>query len=407
LGAVDDLERLPEGSVTSPLGFRAGAVYAGLKTPGPDKLDLAVLVADQPCAAHGLFTTNRVVAAPVLVSRERLASGRAQGVVVNAGNANACTGPSGLAHAREMADRTARRFGLDPEAVLVASTGVIGVPFPIDKVRAGLDRLELAADGGAAMARAIMTTDTRPKMAAVRLEVMGRTVTIGGVAKGAGMIHPSMATMLAFLTTDAHLDPGFLRGALTAVVDRTFNMVTVDGDTSTNDTVLLLANGAADHPPLTSAHPDAARFQAALEAVASSLARMIAADGEGATRLIEVQVRGARTEADARRAARAVAASSLVKAAVYGGDPNWGRILCAVGYSGAEIDPGAVDVALGDVVVARAGRAADFDPGAASAALRGGEVVIRVDLHLGEASAVAWGCDLTEEYVVVNSKYTT
>lgn len=398
---------LTEASVTSPRGFRAGAVYAGLKTPGPGKLDLGLLLADRVCSAAGVFTQSRAAAAPVLLDRERLRSGRAQAIVFNAGNANACTGPAGLRDAEAMADLVAERFGLARELVLVASTGVIGVPLPMDRVRAGLEQVEPTVEGGHDAARAIMTTDTRPKEVAVEIELGGRTARLAGMAKGAGMIHPNMATMLAFLTTDVAADPAYLRAALQSAVDRSFNQITIDGDTSTNDSVFLLASGRAENAPLGPDAADAARFQAGLDYVCIELAKAIARDGEGATRLIEVTVRGAATVADARTAARAVAGSSLFKAAVYGGDPNWGRILAALGRSGAAMELERVSVALGDVLVARGGQRTDFDPGAASAALKQEVVSVLVDLGLGAGEATAWGCDLTEEYVRVNSEYTT
>ncbi len=399
--------RMLDGGVTAPRGFLAGAVYAGLQLPAPDQRDLGALLADRPCAAAARFTRNRVVAAPVVLSRARIQEGGPlRGAVFNAGNANACTGPEGLRAAEEMVELAARRLGVAPAELLVASTGVIGVPLDMAKVRAGLERLEVTPDGGAAAARAIMTTDLRPKQAAVELELAGRPVRVGGMAKGSGMIHPDLATMLAFLTTDAPLTRAEADALLGPAVERSFNMVTVDGDTSTNDMVLLVANGAADLPaPLGAA--DLARLGAALEGVCIQLARAIAADGEGATRLIEVRVEGARDAAEARRAARTVAGSNLVKAAVYGGDPNWGRIVAALGRDDVDLDPDAIDVDVGPVAVMRAGRPLPFDAAAASAAMQPPEVHLWVDLHRGGGAATAWGCDLTEQYVVINSEYTT
>ena len=405
--AEPDLRVLSDGGVTAPRGFLAGAVYSGLQLPAPDQRDLGALLSDRPCAAAARFTRNLVVAAPVVLSRERIARGTPlRGAVFNAGNANACTGPEGLRAAEEMLELAACRLGVAPDDLVVASTGVIGVPLDMAKVRAGLERLELTPDGGAAVARAIMTTDLKPKQAAVELELAGRPVRVGGMAKGSGMIHPDLATMLAFLTTDAPLTRAQADALLGPAVDRSFNMVTVDGDTSTNDMVLLLANGAADVPaPLDAA--DVSRLGAALEGVCVQLARAIAADGEGATRLIEVRVEGARNDAEARWAARTVAGSSLVKAAVYGGDPNWGRIVAALGRAGVDLDPGAIDVDVGPVAVMRAGRPLGFDAAAASAALQPPEVRLRTDLHRGPGAATAWGCDLTEQYVAINSEYTT
>jgi glutamate N-acetyltransferase / amino-acid N-acetyltransferase len=399
---------LADGGVTAAQGFLAGAVYSGLQLPAPDQRDLGVLLSERPCAAAVRFTRNLVVAAPVTLSRQHLAVGRPmRGAVFNAGNANACTGPEGLRAAAEMAAVAAARFGVSPEELIVASTGIIGVPLDMAKVRDGLARLDVTRDGGAAVARAIMTTDLVPKQAAVELELGGRTVRVGGMAKGSGMIHPDLATMLAFLTTDAPLTRETADALLGPAVDASFNMVTVDGDTSTNDMVLLLANGAAGGEPATFSASDLARLGAALEWVCVQLTRAIAADGEGATRLIEVRVEGARDVAEARRAAKAVAGSNLVKAAVYGADPNWGRILAALGRADVALDPDAVDVAIGPVQVAAGGQTLPYDEAAASAALQPPEVRLYAHLHQGDGAATAWGCDLTEQYVVINSEYTT
>jgi glutamate N-acetyltransferase / amino-acid N-acetyltransferase len=403
-----DFRVLADGGVTAAEGFLAGAVYSGLQLPGPDQRDLGVLLSERPCAAAVRFTRNLVVAAPVTVSRQRLAAGRPmRGAVFNAGNANACVGPEGLRAAEEMAALAAARFGVAAEELIVASTGVIGVPLDMAKVRTGIAQLELSREGGAAVARAIMTTDLVPKQAAVELELGGRTVRVGGMAKGSGMIHPDLATMLAFLTTDAPLSREQADALLGPAVDASFNMVTVDGDTSTNDMVLLLANGAAGGEPQALGASDLARLGEALEWVCVQLARAIAADGEGATRLIEVRVEGARDLAEARRAAKTVAGSPLVKTAVYGADPNWGRILAALGRADVALDPDTVDVAIGPVAVAAGGQTLPFDEAAASAALQPPEVRLYAHLHQGDGAATAWGCDLTEQYVVINSEYTT
>jgi glutamate N-acetyltransferase/amino-acid N-acetyltransferase len=393
------------GGVTSAQGFRAGSVAAGIKKTGAP--DLCVLWSDRLAAVAGVFTTNKVRAAPVLISEERVRRGVSHGVVVNAGNANACTAAQGLADTVEMAHLTARRFGAADDEILVASTGVIGVNLPMERIREGISRVELASDGGAAAARAIMTTDLRPKEHAVAFRLVNTSITVGGMAKGSGMIHPNMATMLSFITTDAAVDPTFLQIALREATDISFNMITVDGDTSTNDTLLAFANGAAGNPPIQTGTAAAAQFQEALNAVATELAKAVARDGEGATKLIEVAVMGAASSDDARRAARSVAASSLFKAAVYGSDPNWGRILCAIGYSGAAVDSERVDVRMGDVWLMRAGQIQAFERAAGVAQMAGPVVVVAVDLHLGSASARAWGCDLTEQYVEINGKYTT
>jgi glutamate N-acetyltransferase / amino-acid N-acetyltransferase len=399
------MEWLSGGGVTSARGFRAGAVAAGIKKSGA--LDLAVIWSDRPAAAAGVFTTNKVRAAPVILSEERVRRGVARGIVVNAGNANACTAQGGLADAREMAGLTGERFGGSADDVLVASTGVIGVRLPMEKVRAGISRIELSAASGTAVANAIMTTDTRPKEGAIAIRVGDTTVTIGGSCKGSGMIHPNMATLLAFMTTDAAVDPSFLATALRAAADSSFNLVSVDGDTSTNDSLFCLANGAAGNPTIRAGSADAASFQTGLHAVAIELAKEIARDGEGATKLLEVQVEGARSEDDARRAARSVTSSSLFKAAVHGCDPNWGRILCALGYSGAEVDPLVTDVCMGEVWLMREGQIQAFDKSLAADQMRGDTVVVYVNLHQGDGRATAWGCDLTEQYVDINGKYTT
>lgn len=395
-----------EGGVTAPKGFLANGMAAGIKKY---KKDLALVVSQVPAAVAGVFTTNRVKAAPVLLTQSRVAGGQAQAVIVNSGNANACTGPEGLADARLMARAAAEALSLPEEMVLVSSTGIIGERLPVEKILKALPELVkgLGREGHRAAAEAIMTTDTVPKEAAVEFLLEGFTCRIGGMAKGSGMIHPCMATMLAFLTTDVAITPGLLQQALREVVEDTFNLITVDGDTSTNDMVLVLANGQASNPLIEEKGPAYATFKQALYEVAASLARQIARDGEGATRLIEVQVEGACTKEEARRAARAVAASNLVKAAVFGKDPNWGRIVCALGYSGARFDPEKVAVWLGPVQVVAEGKGTSFDEEEARAALSTDPVIIRVNLGAGEARATAWGCDLTYDYVRINAHYRT
>lgn len=394
------------GGVTAPQGFTAAGVAAGIKN---GKKDVALLVSDRPAAAAGVLTTNRVKASPVLVSMRHLEDGSARAVVVNSGNANACNGPRGEGDALSMTAETARLLGIPADQVLVASTGVIGQPLPMDKVLDGIRRAaaELNPQGGADAAAAIMTTDTVPKEEAVTVELDGCPVTVGGMAKGSGMIHPNMATMLAFVATDAAISPDLLHQALKQVVNRTFNMITVDGDTSTNDSVLALANGAAGNPPIKAEGPAYAAFCAALEVVCRKLAVAVARDGEGATKLLEVRVLGAATDDDARMAAKSVAASSLVKSAVFGEDANWGRVMCAVGYSGAAFNPGAVDIYLGEIKVAENGGALPFDEEAAALVLAKKEVVFTIDLKQGSAQATAWGCDLTYDYVRINGSYRT
>lgn len=400
---------IQSGSITSPKGFFAGAVHAGIKYQQEDRLDLAVLYSEEPCTAAGVFTTNKVKSAPVLLSRERVATGMARAVVVNSGCANASTGDQGLADAREMTAIMSRPLGVPRESVLVASTGVIGTMLPMDKVKDGLDRIALTRLGGQDMARAMMTTDTFPKEAAIAVKAAGQEYVVAGVAKGSGMIHPAMGTMLCFIATDARVERDFLARALKRAAGMSFNMVTVDGDTSPSDTLLALANGAAfakDRAAI-SGGPEARAFRTALEMVCTELARSVARDGEGATRLIQVTVEGARSVREARLAARAVAGSTLLKAAVFGADPNWGRAVAALGRSGASLDESKLDVYLGDILVLKGGVPQQFDAGKASKVFKDPEVNIRAALNLGRGKAVAWGCDLTPEYVTINSSYTT
>lgn len=395
--------------VTAPQGFLAGAAAAGIRGRDDGRLDVAVLCSQKPAVPAAVYTANRIQAAPLQVTRRHAAAGLMRAVVVNSGNANACTGPRGESDALAMAQAVAEVLHVPAQQVGVASTGVIGVPLPLDRVLQGARQaaLSLSADGAERAARAILTTDTFTKQAAVTVEAGELGVTIGGMAKGSGMIHPNMATMLAFLTTDAIVDPGSWQRALRTVVNRTFNRITVDGDTSTNDMVLALANGARGGPPLTDASPSWPAFLAGLETVALSLARDIARDGEGATRLVEVVVRGAETEDEAAQAARAVAGSSLVKAAVHGADPNWGRILAALGRSGVPVDPDRTGVWIGPVQVAANGQGLPFSEEEARAALRRDPVRLAVDLGRGRSEATAFGCDLTAGYVEINAAYRT
>jgi glutamate N-acetyltransferase/amino-acid N-acetyltransferase len=404
-GAIDFVDG---GTVTSPLGFRAGATYAGLKTFAEDKLDLAILLSESPCATAGVFTTSTVKSPSVTVDRQRLAQGiPMRALIVNAGIANTCVGEQGFIDAEEMTSLAALKTGTAPEQVLVCSTGVIGVELPMSLIRSGVEQIELTGNGGADMARAIMTTDTRPKEVAVSFEVGGRQVFLGGIAKGSGMIHPNMATMLSFLTTDAAVEREFLQAALSQVADETYNMLTVDGDSSTNDTVLLMANGAARNTEITDASPDADTFMAALRQVCTYLTQELARDGEGASHLIVVEVSGAADTTDARKAARTVASSNLVKSAVYGADPNWGRLMMALGRSGAAAEEEKVDLFVNGVCIMEAGKPIPFHRDAVVAQMRRPEVTFRLQLNLGSGEATAWGCDLTEEYVIINSAYTT
>lgn len=395
-------ETVTPGGVTAPLGFTAGAACAGIKKKNVP--DLCLLVSEVSCAAAGVFTRNRVRAAPVLYCQQRLRGGRASAVIANSGSANACTGEPGLADAAGMAALAAGFTGLSPQDVLVASTGVIGVRLPMDRLKKGIGRISLSREGGADFARAIMTTDTVPKETAVRME---NGALIGGAAKGSGMIHPDMATMLGFLTTDARVEPAFLQTALRRAADVSFNMVSVDGDTSTNDTLLLLANGLAGNDLITGGTKEAAAFQEALDRVCVHLAKKIARDGEGATRLIEVVVKGASNVAEARQAARTIVASPLVKTAVHGCDPNWGRVLAAAGRSGVALEEDRVDLEIGGIRLLEQGSVTPFVKKSVAAALDRPEVTILLDLNLGDGTATAWGCDLSAAYVAINSRYTT
>lgn len=394
------------GGITAPRGFRACGIHCGVKRARPD---LALIVSDVRAASAGVFTTNLVKAAPVLVSMEHLRSGWSRAIVVVSGNANACTGPRGLDDSRAMAAVTAAELGLSPEEVVVACTGVIGVPMPIEKVCDGIRSAAsvLGAAGSREAAEAILTTDRSVKEVALSTEIGGNIVRFAGIAKGSGMIHPNMATMLAFMTTDAAIAPPMLRRALARSVDRSFHTITVDGDTSTNDMAVVLASGLAGNPLITGEGEGFDAFSEALDEVSRRLAAMIVRDGEGATKFVRVEVFGADTEEDARRIARTIASSSLVKTAVFGADPNWGRILAAAGRAGVHLDPERVDVYVGDVLVARRGAAVSFDRGRAKRELTSDEVVLGVHLNAGNASATALTCDLTYEYVKINASYTS
>jgi glutamate N-acetyltransferase / amino-acid N-acetyltransferase len=398
------------GTIGDVPGIRAVGVHAGLKLK---RRDLALIVSEGPASAAAVYTTNKVQAAPIAVCKDHLRNGQARAIVVNSGCANACTGQRGLRDAKRMAALAARVVGCAPSDVLVASTGVIGVPLDMAKVEAGTQALAKALQGpNLGVEEAIMTTDTVEKQVLVEFPVQGTTCRLGGIAKGSGMIHPNMATMLGFLATDAAVEPKALQKALRSVTAETFNMITVDGDRSTNDMVAILANGKAGNAPLKEGSEGWEPFLAALRLACTTLAKHIARDGEGAERLLEVQVKGAASLQDARKAAIAVAGSSLVKAAMFGRDPNWGRILAALGYSGADLDPTKVDLVLangvGQVKVFAKGKpVGKRDETLLARVLASGEVKIKADLHLGEAEARAWGCDLTYDYVKINAKYTT
>ncbi|SHK19762.1 bifunctional glutamate N-acetyltransferase/amino-acid acetyltransferase ArgJ [Desulforamulus aeronauticus] len=404
---TENILQVIPGGVTAPKGFMASGVAAGLKKN--NKVDLALLLSETPAAAAGVYTTNLVQAAPLVLTRQRVAEGLARAVIINAGNANACTGSRGLQDAIASSRAVATALAIPEEQVLVASTGVIGVPLPVEKIVDAVPRAveALAKENHMAASQAIMTTDLVPKEVAVQVQLGETLVTLGGMAKGSGMIHPNMATMLAFITTDAVISHGVLQQALKQAVDSSFNMITVDGDTSTNDMLLALANGQAGNPEILPETEAYQLFYQGLLEVCSALAKMIARDGEGATRLIEVTVNGALTLQDGQKAARSVAGSNLFKAAVFGKDANWGRILCAVGYSGATFDPSTVDIFIGEVQVAQDGAALEFDEEKAAVMLSQDPVTVLVDLKSGASSATAWGCDLTYDYVRINGSYRT
>ena len=401
---------LLEGGVTSAQGFRAASVEAGVKYA--NRRDVALIVSDVPCAAAGIFTTNLVAAAPVTHDRAKLRAGRAQAIAVNTGCANACTGAQGEAAAEAVANAAAKALGIDPALTLVSSTGVIGAPLPVDRVAAGVcvaaGALARGPEVDDQVARAIMTTDTRPKHAAVRCVIDGKTVTLGGMCKGAGMIEPQMATMLAYVATDAAADPAWLRAALKAAADVSFNRAVVDGDESTNDTLICLANGLAGNAPLNAAHPQAAVFLDALKTLCTALAKQIVMDGEGVSKFVTVHVNGARTDGDAHLVARAIARSPLVKTSWFGRDPNWGRVICAAGYSGAEVDPALTRILYGGVCAYDRGTVADEATLARLAeAMKADAFDVEVQLGLGEGRDTVYTCDLTFDYVKINAEYTT
>ena len=400
------------GGVTAAKGFLAAGVEAGIKYQ--NRKDMAMVYSKTPCRAAGVFTTNVVKAAPVLWDKEVVESEwEAQAIVVNSGIANACTGKLGYEYCRETAGAAADALEISPQSVLICSTGVIGMQLPMEKMTEGVRMLAKAIkpgeEAGTDAAKAIMTTDTRNKQVAVKVTIGGKEVTIGGMCKGSGMIHPNMCTMLAFVTTDVNISKKLLQEALSADVQDTFNMVSVDGDTSTNDTLLVLANGQAGNPEITEKGADYDTFVEALHYVNETLAKKIAGDGEGATALFEGKVIHADNKEDAKTLAKSVITSSLTKAALFGHDANWGRILCALGYSGAKFDPEAIELYLessaGKILIFKDGMAADYSEEEATRILSCSEVTALVDMKMGEAEATAWGCDLTYDYVKINADY--
>ena len=397
------------GGITAPQGFKAAGVKAGLKKSG--KLDLAIIYSTVPASTAAVFTTNTMAAAPVIVSRQAVQKGTASAVVINSGCANACTGPQGLVDAQAMAHMTAQLLHIEDSAVIVSSTGIIGVNLQMDKIATGIKQAvaqldEQGQDNNATIA--IMTTDTFPKTCAYEFELSGVPVRIAGIAKGSGMIHPNMATMLCCITTDAAIASPILKSALTAAVNVSFNMISVDGDSSTNDMTCVLANGLAGNPLIESKDcQDYEVFTAALTEVCIYLAKQVVRDGEGATKFLEITVQGAENDSDAKKAVLAIAKSPLVKTAFFGEDANWGRILCAVGYSEAAVDPEKISLAIGAVTIVKHGMGVTFDKQALKAIMAEQDITVTVDLSLGEASATMWTCDFSYEYVKINGEYHT
>ncbi len=396
------------GGVCAPKGFQAGGIACGIKKN--EKLDLALVVSEVPATAAGIFTTNKVQAAPVTISKRHLQNGSARAIIANSGNANACVGPDGLTAAEKMAAAAGRKFGIDAGSVLVASTGVIGVPLPVEKIEQGLENHPdfLSASCGKAAARAIMTTDTFSKEVAVEFTLAGVSVRIGGMSKGSGMIHPNMATMLGFLTSDVAIEQELLHQALQRAGELSFNRITVDGDTSTNDSLFILANGKAGNKRISAKDEGYQIFEAALTDVCIGLAKMMARDGEGATKFVEIEVTGAKSEADAVKAGKSIATSNLVKTAIFGEDANWGRILAAVGYSGIDFEPADTDIYLGDLLVCKGGVGLVFDEAKAKQILSQKDLVVTVKLsNEAKYAARVWTCDLSYDYVKINGSYRT
>ena len=403
-----------EGGVCAARGFAAGGIHVGVKSHNPEKKDIALIVSDKPCAAAAVYTTNAVKAAHIHVDRAHLANGIARAAFINSGNANACA-PNGEQHAEAICAAVARAVGCDAEDVICAATGVIGQESNEQVGTAGIPALSASlsatAEGSDACANAIMTTDTVKKELAIETVIGGRTVRIGGVTKGSGMIHPNMGTLLCFVTTDCAISPAMIRQALLETVKVSFNRISVDGDTSTNDTFCVMANGLAGNAEITEKGPDYDAFVAALKAVCIPLAIKMASDGEGAKHLITCEVTGAKSEQSAETLAKAVISSTLTKAAIFGADANWGRVLCAMGYSGEQFDPDKVDVsfasAAGEIAVCLRGRGLAFDEDLAKRILTEHDIVIKIAMGEGEGACVCWGCDITYEYIKINGDYRT
>ena len=399
-----DLKIISKGTITSPAGFLAGAVSAGIGSSR--KLDLAIIYSEQLCTTVAVYTKNRIKAAPIKVCQKHLEDQKAQAIIVNSGNANTSNGVSGPSDALEMTSLAADKLHLLKENVLVASTGIIGIPLPMERIRKGIPEIAVSEKGGNDFARAIMTTDSKPKEIALSVKAGDMQFTIGGVAKGAGMIHPDMATMLSFITTDADIEGDFLQKSLRIAVERSFNMITVDGDTSTNDMVVVLANGMAKNKRIGEKNGEV--FQDALNAVCEDLAKKIAADGEGTTKSIEVIVENAYSEQEAKLAARTIAGSTLVKTAAYGNDPNFGRVIAALGKCRVQVDEEKLEIYLNGTCVFNNGIPVPFDRDKLANNMKDSkEITIKLGINVGTGGAVAWGCDLSEEYVTINSAHTT
>ena len=399
------MKRITYKNIASPKGFKATGIHCGVKHK---KKDLALLTSEVPASVAGVFTTNAVQGAPLIVTKEVVyTTQKMQALIVNSGIANSCTGKQGLIDAYTMQEKTAEKLGINPNLVGVASTGVIGEMMKMEPVLAGIKHLEPIdeLEGAINFSQAIMTTDTVTKDTSYKTVIDGKEVIIAGTAKGSGMIEPNMATMFAFITTDANIESNHLQAALKSITDVTFNSITVDGDTSTNDMVVVMANGLAENNPLTPLHPDWDNFVQTLHTVALDLAKMIAKDGEGATKLIEVEVKGAVSDEEARKIAKTVVGSPLVKTAVFGSDANWGRLICAVGYSGATIDPNTIKISIGPTPVVENGEPVLFSEEETMLYLKQAEVKFLIELNQGEGQGTAWGCDLTYDYVQINATY--
>lgn len=403
--------KMIEGGVCAAKGFKANGIHCGIRK-NRSKRDLALIFCEKQCSAAAVYTTNLVKGAPLTVTKKHLENGKAQAVICNSGNANTCNA-NGIEIAEKMSDLLAEKLGITANDVVVASTGVIGQPLDIEPIANGINPLAdgLSENGGEFAAEAIMTTDTVKKEVAVEFELSGKTCRIGGIAKGSGMIHPNMATMLVFITTDASISPEMLKTALSGDIADTFNMISIDGDTSTNDMVTVLASGMAENTEITEQNDDFKIFMKALNTVTVALCRMIAGDGEGATKLLECEVGGAKDKQTAKTVAKSVICSSLLKAAMFGADANWGRVLCAIGYSGADVDVNKIDVAFkskaGQIEVCKNGSGVDFSEDMAKKILSEKEIEILVYLNSGEQKSTAWGCDLTYDYVKINGDYRT